>query len=103
MNAVSGTGPVLQGVGKEGIHEACPLSLCCQEGLEDRGSPKWRATSLQAYLGEANAEHMCHFRGGQGDVSMPAALGHLHVEADGGGEVAERVEGCDRCQARPCR
>jgi hypothetical protein len=96
MSTVPGTGPVLRGVGQGGVDEAArPLSLCCQEGFHDRGSPKRRAATHQARLGVANAELLRHLLGGRRVVSIPAALGQLHVEANGGSEVAERVEGSD--------
>jgi hypothetical protein len=41
----------------------------------------------------ANAELLPHLSGGRRDLSIYAALEQLHVEANGGSEVAVRVQG----------
>jgi hypothetical protein len=46
-----------------------------------------------ARLGVANAQLLCHVHGGHCVMSIHAALGQLHVEANGGSQVAEGVEG----------
>jgi hypothetical protein len=74
-----------EGKGEEGVDEAAsPLSMFCQEGHDERGSAKRRASSHHARLGVANAQLLCHLLGGHRVMSIHAALGQLHVEANGG-------------------
>jgi hypothetical protein len=88
--------PVLccEGKGKEGVDEAAsPLGMFCQEGRDERGSAKRRATSHHARLGMANAQLLCHLLSSHRVMSIHAALGQLHVEANGSSQVAEGAEG----------
>jgi hypothetical protein len=66
--------PVLccEGKGKEGADEAAsPLGMFCQEGRDERGSAKRRATSHHARLGGANAQLLCHLLGSHRGISIP--------------------------------
>jgi hypothetical protein len=58
--------------------------MFCQEERDERGSAKRCATSHRARLGVANAQLLCHLLGGHRVMTIHAALGQLHVEANGG-------------------
>jgi hypothetical protein len=95
--------PVLccEGKGKEGVDEAAgPLGMFCQEGHDERGSAKRHATSHHARLGVANAQLLCHLLSSHRVMSIHAALGQLHVEANGGSQVAEGAEGSGSVSGR---
>jgi hypothetical protein len=95
--------PVLccEGKGKEGFDVAAsPLCMFCQEGRDERGSAKRRAASHHALLGVATAQLLCHLLGGHRVMSIHTALGQLHVEANGGSQAAQGVEGSGSISGR---